>query len=195
MYCDACWYRHDVASTSADPTSPLPSTSQVTIQASQSSSSTSSNPNPSYPSSSSTPSASTSKAITTPESCAICFEERPEIYGLLSACSHPFCLSCIRSWRQPASKDTPTALSGATKACPACRAPSKFITPSRVFYKAGDADGKKEEVVKAYKARLAKIPCKHFVKNPERPWCPFGTLRCGSADSVNRTLTHSLTGR
>ncbi|KAK0553641.1 hypothetical protein OC845_001113 [Tilletia horrida] len=39
----------------------------------------------------------------TPEQpeCAICLEKPSSAYGLLQNCSHPFCLVCIRGWRNP----------------------------------------------------------------------------------------------
>ncbi|KAF8318809.1 hypothetical protein DL93DRAFT_2037261, partial [Clavulina sp. PMI_390] len=105
------------------------------------------------------------------EPCMICFES-PETYGLLEKCSHAFCLECIRSWRNPSAKDTPTALSGVIKMCPACRVPSSFITPSRMHYKEGDE--RKVGAIRRYKERCGRIPCKYFTKNLSNPFCPFG---------------------
>lgn len=49
-------------------------------------------------------------------------------FGLLNACVHPFCLSCIRSWRSTNEQGV------AIKACPVCRVVSHFVTPSRYGY-------------------------------------------------------------
>ncbi|KAJ7583434.1 hypothetical protein C8J56DRAFT_790739 [Mycena floridula] len=108
--------------------------------------------------------------------CSICFE-KPMNYGLLAGCGHIFCIGCIRQWRDPAGKSLDmTTFSKVTKQCPMCRAPSKFITPSSIFYKHGDP--KKDEAVASYLASMARVPCRYFAqskaKDPADPCCPFG---------------------
>ncbi|KAF9517972.1 hypothetical protein BS47DRAFT_1257741, partial [Hydnum rufescens UP504] len=105
--------------------------------------------------------------------CVICFDEKPISYGLLEGCSHSFCLECIRAWRAAGDKDHSVIMSGVIKTCPACRAPSSFITPSTNFYPSGHP--MKIRTIEGYKANLAKIPCKYFIRRrgPNR-YCPFG---------------------
>lgn len=90
------------------------------------------------------------------------------------SCSHPFCLACIRSWRQGKEKDPGLIASGVTKACPACRQSSLYITPSSAFHSSGPG---KDAVIQRYKDVMAKKPCRHFEASKETsrgPWCPFG---------------------
>lgn len=113
------------------------------------------------------------------------------MYGLLEGCSHIFCVDCIRQWRVNQGKPEETVASGVTKQCPLCRAPSRFITPSRSFYPAESP--KKAEIIEQYKASMAKVPCRcvlrlhlrssgvlmhdqrHFEASPSYDrFCPFG---------------------
>ncbi|KIK60305.1 hypothetical protein GYMLUDRAFT_602443 [Collybiopsis luxurians FD-317 M1] len=109
------------------------------------------------------------------EACSICFEN-PPVYGLLAGCSHVFCISCLKEWRDPKAKSADVVQSGVHKKCPMCRAPSKFIIPSSLFYKQGDPQ--KEQTITAYKDSMAKVPCRYFVqsraRNKDQPFCPFG---------------------
>ena len=89
-------------------------------------------------------------------------------------CSHVFCITvsvsninvclqcdtaqCIKEWRDSSKKYSHEGISEVTKQCPMCRAPSKYITPSSIFYKHGDA--RKDSVVNAYKESMARVPCK-----------------------------------
>ena len=106
--------------------------------------------------------------------CGICIEkvtEKPppadRRFGLLN-CEHPFCLSCIRSWRQQytGGADVEQAL----RTCPICREPTHFITPSTVWPATPE---EKESIVGGYKAKLGEIDCRHF--NYGDGTCPFGT--------------------
>ncbi|KAG8708662.1 hypothetical protein FRC08_018776 [Ceratobasidium sp. 394] len=104
--------------------------------------------------------------------CSICFEE-PKQFGLLTGCSHVFCLSCIKDWRNSKGKDVDVVLSNTNKTCPVCRAPSKFITPSSRFTPKDSPE--REQCVKGYKATLGGIPCKYFIASPpEKRFCPYG---------------------
>jgi len=73
--------------------------------------------------------------------CAICLEcvmskERigERRFGLLSGCSHAFCLACIRGWRDGGtSRDAAEHTAGAmqqARRCPICREVSFFIAPA-----------------------------------------------------------------
>lgn len=107
--------------------------------------------------------------------CGICLEpvlSKPTAaerrFGLLSGCGHVFCLSCLRGWRggaEPSASATAHA-----RACPLCRNVSYYVVPSVVWPADGDA---KAAVVDAYRARLARIPCRNF--DAGRGSCPFGT--------------------
>ncbi|KAG8695949.1 hypothetical protein FRC09_008836 [Ceratobasidium sp. 395] len=98
--------------------------------------------------------------------CSICFEE-PTQFGLLTGCSHVFCLNCIKDWRSSKGKDVDVVISNTNKTCPVCRAPSKFITPSSRFTPKDSPE--RERCVEGYKAALGKITCndgtKHIFKD------------------------------
>lgn len=165
---ESCWYLHDLStlaesssSSSSEVAKKADRKADVMASTSGSKASLPLSANPSKGSRTTTtplrPAAQTAPAPP-PEPCVICFEDAPQVYGLLEKCGHAFCLDCIRSWRNPSTKDSPTALSGVIKTCPACRAPSAFITPSPKFF--GDSDPMKLVTIENYKAKLSKIPCK-----------------------------------
>lgn len=123
------------------------------------------------------PATTTVSAVITPPDeappCSICFEI-PASYGLLEQCDHPFCLSCIRSWRQDGERDASLIASGATKTCPTCRQRSNYIIPSSHFFITGAG---KEATVQRYREILAAKPCKFFEESKNLatgPRCPFG---------------------
>ncbi|KAJ4000945.1 hypothetical protein F5050DRAFT_1561922 [Lentinula boryana] len=106
------------------------------------------------------------------EVCTICFE-KPTLYGLLAGCSHVFCITCLKEWRDPRAKSFDVVQSRVHKKCPMCRTPSKFITPSSLFYK--HSDPRKEQTISAYKDSMARLPCRYFVQSKaKKPFCPFG---------------------
>ncbi|KAG9312955.1 hypothetical protein JVU11DRAFT_6390 [Chiua virens] len=107
------------------------------------------------------------------ETCCICLE-KPITYGLLADCSHVFCLECIRQWRAPSGKSPDVVSSGTIKCCPLCRTLSRFVTPSSHFFPNGSSG--KKETIDAYKASMAKVPCKYFDETSRtgKPCCPFG---------------------
>ncbi|XP_065198534.1 probable E3 ubiquitin-protein ligase makorin-1 isoform X1 [Sycon ciliatum] len=101
--------------------------------------------------------------------CGICLDvvcERPNpaerYFGLLSECKHAFCLACIRKWRSAPRGKT------VVRTCPACRVPSFFVTPSRVWVE--DPDEKKL-LIGQYKSVLSNKPCKYFKEG--KATCPF----------------------
>jgi E3 ubiquitin-protein ligase makorin len=67
-------------------------------------------------------------------------------FGILSECKHPFCLSCIRKWR-----NLSHANNKIVRACPICRVPSWFVTPSDVWI---EEDEEKQRLIEGYKASL-----------------------------------------
>ncbi|TEB21818.1 hypothetical protein FA13DRAFT_1642272 [Coprinellus micaceus] len=105
--------------------------------------------------------------------CSVCYE-KPTTYGLLSGCSHVFCISCIREWRDRKSKSADLVISGNNKKCPMCRESSNFITPSSVFIKHGTEQ--KELIIGKYKESMGKVQCRYFerTKGLPQPSCPFG---------------------
>ncbi|KAK0497147.1 hypothetical protein EDD18DRAFT_1073041 [Armillaria luteobubalina] len=109
------------------------------------------------------------------EPCSICFEQ-PVTYGLLMGCSHVFCISCIKQWRDSSKLNRDPGPSKVTKQCPMCRAPSAYITPSSVFYK--NEDPRKEKAIISYKESMARVPCRYFQaskrEDASNPFCPFG---------------------
>jgi hypothetical protein len=64
----------------------------------------------------------------------------------------------------------PTPDPSALRSCPLCRQPTHFVVPALTW---PENDDEKQEVVAAYKARLANTDCTHFAKGTGR--CPFGT--------------------
>ncbi|KAL1925603.1 uncharacterized protein VTP21DRAFT_486 [Calcarisporiella thermophila] len=96
--------------------------------------------------------------------CAICLEV-PVTFGLLPECDHIFCLTCIREWRKK------TDVGSQCKSCPLCRTVSNFIIPSSVYA----TGAQKNKICGAYRAKTARIPCKHFRASPaNNRFCPFG---------------------
>ncbi|KAL3898131.1 MAG: hypothetical protein SGARI_006751 [Bacillariaceae sp.] len=101
-------------------------------------------------------------------------------FGLLSACDHIFCISCLRTWRHEQKKralnnsrnmfsdESSGDASNRVRACPACRQASDFVVPSDRFCTGEE----KRHVVASYQARLSCTPCKRF--NGKLGSCPFG---------------------
>ncbi|KAK3132291.1 hypothetical protein QOZ80_6AG0519080 [Eleusine coracana subsp. coracana] len=108
--------------------------------------------------------------------CSVCLDRvlsKPTAaerkFGLLSECDHPFCIACIRNWRNnsPASgMDVNSAL----RACPICRKLSYFVIPSVLWFFSKE---EKQEIVDSYKSKLKSIDCKYFDFGTGS--CPFGT--------------------
>ncbi|NXA80763.1 MKRN2 ligase, partial [Thryothorus ludovicianus] len=103
--------------------------------------------------------------------CSICMEvvyEKPSAserrFGILSNCTHTYCLSCIRQWRCAKQFENPII-----KSCPECRVISEFVIPS--VYWVEDQE-KKNELIEAFKQGVGKKPCKYFEQG--KGTCPFG---------------------
>ncbi|XP_053324588.1 E3 ubiquitin-protein ligase makorin-2 [Spea bombifrons] len=103
--------------------------------------------------------------------CSVCMEvvyEKPSAterrFGILSSCSHVYCLSCIRQWRCAKQFDNPVI-----KSCPECRVVSEFVIPSVYWV---DDQSKKNELIEAFKQGMGKKACKYFDQG--RGSCPFG---------------------
>lgn len=90
-------------------------------------------------------------------------------FGLLSECDHPFCISCIRSWRS-SSPASGLNVNTALRACPICRTVSYFVIPSLVWYSTKE---EKQEIMDNYKLNLKSIDCRYF--DFGNGSCPFGT--------------------
>jgi len=107
--------------------------------------------------------------------CSICFD-KPITYGLLTGCSHIFCITCIKQWRDPVNKSVDVVESGNTKRCPMCRTPAKFIIPSSKFYAQGQEA--KDAAMARYMDSMRRVPCRYFQKSlaspSSGPFCPFG---------------------
>ncbi|XP_052778408.1 probable E3 ubiquitin-protein ligase makorin-1 [Mya arenaria] len=102
--------------------------------------------------------------------CGVCMdivlEKQPtaeQRFGILSDCSHCFCLACIRKWRASKQFDSKTI-----RSCPECRVQSDFVTPSAYWV---DTKEDKIKLIQGYKQALGKKPCKYFDKG--RGECPF----------------------
>ncbi|KAL9354582.1 hypothetical protein Peur_052552 [Populus x canadensis] len=103
--------------------------------------------------------------------CSVCLDRvlsKPTAaerkFAVLPECNHPFCISCIRNWRNGS-----PASGMALRACPICRKTSHFVIPSLIWYSSKE---EKQEIIDTYKARLRQIDCKHF--NFGNGSCPFG---------------------
>ncbi|XP_008319477.1 E3 ubiquitin-protein ligase makorin-2 [Cynoglossus semilaevis] len=103
--------------------------------------------------------------------CSICMEvvvqkinPSERRFGILSACSHTFCLSCIRKWRC-----TKTFSNVIIKSCPECRVVSEFVIPS-VYWVEDQED--KDHLIELFKSGVGKKACKYFDQG--RGSCPFG---------------------
>lgn len=89
--------------------------------------------------------------------CSVCLERvlsKPSVaerkFGLMSECDHPFCISCIRNWRN-SSLSSGMDVSNALRACPICRKVSYFVIPSVIWYSTKE---EKQEIVESYKSKL-----------------------------------------
>uniref|UniRef100_A0A803LBY7 RING-type E3 ubiquitin transferase n=1 Tax=Chenopodium quinoa TaxID=63459 RepID=A0A803LBY7_CHEQI len=108
--------------------------------------------------------------------CSVCLERvlaktaaSERKFGLLSECDHPFCITCIRFWRN----SSPTSgmdVNSTLRACPICRKLSYFVIPSVLWYFSKE---EKDEIVDSYMAKLKSIDCKYFDFGSGS--CPFGT--------------------
>ena len=75
------------------------------------------------------------------KTCSICLDivldkstRRLRQFGLLSNCSHVFCLDCIRTWRSSSAENKRT--------CPECRIKSDYYVASPYFYDGKDVEKK-----------------------------------------------------
>uniref|UniRef100_A0A6B2LHD8 RING-type E3 ubiquitin transferase n=1 Tax=Arcella intermedia TaxID=1963864 RepID=A0A6B2LHD8_9EUKA len=95
--------------------------------------------------------------------CEICknnvFESNNR-FGLLTECSHCFCLQCIKDWRSETQKSE----------CPVCNIVSHFVVPSNIMV----TDKKRKNyIIQNYKEKMRQIPCKYF--DGGKGTCKFGT--------------------
>lgn len=98
---------------------------------------------------------------------------------MTDSCSHVFCFGCLKEWRKTKEKDAEQVQHAQT--CPACRTPSKLVTPSNWFMPNGAA---KDKAVERYKVNMKKKPCQLLLNSPEdKRWCPFG-VDCFYSQSV-----------
>jgi E3 ubiquitin-protein ligase makorin len=109
------------------------------------------------------------RAVSVEVECGICLEtvlaQAGRRFGLLSHCTHAFCLDCIRAWR--ARIDLPKET---TRGCPVCRTISYYVIACDRFI----AEGPRKAAANADFARATRsIPCRHF--DYGRGTCPFGS--------------------
>ena len=102
--------------------------------------------------------------------CGICMEVVLEKegenakFGILPACSHCFCLSCITKWRKAKFDED------IRKSCPECRVVQDFVIPSNIWV---ENPTSKAEFVERFKVNAAKKDCKIFLDNFGH--CPSGS--------------------
>ncbi|XP_077122797.1 E3 ubiquitin-protein ligase makorin-1 isoform X1 [Ranitomeya variabilis] len=103
--------------------------------------------------------------------CGICMEVVYEKtnpserrFGILSNCSHSYCLKCIRRWRSAKQFE-----SKIIKSCPECRITSNFIIPSEYWVEEKED---KQKMILKYKEAMSNKSCRYFDEG--RGTCPFG---------------------
>ncbi|XP_054608566.1 probable E3 ubiquitin-protein ligase makorin-1 [Dunckerocampus dactyliophorus] len=104
--------------------------------------------------------------------CGVCMEvvfektnPSERRFGILSNCSHCYCLKCIRRWRSARQFE-----SRIIKSCPECRITSNFVIPSEFWVEDKD---EKLKLIQTYKEGMGSKPCRYF--NEGRGTCPFGS--------------------
>lgn len=109
------------------------------------------------------------RLVSTDATCSVCLdrvlEEPGRKFGLLTSCSHCFCLNCIREWR--GSSDLPVET---TRACPVCRTLSYYVIPSDRLI---TDPSRKRQLNAEYLAAQKSIACKHW--NYGSGTCHFGS--------------------
>ncbi|KAM4826120.1 E3 ubiquitin-protein ligase makorin-3 [Thomomys bottae] len=105
--------------------------------------------------------------------CGICMEvvfeksdPHDRRFGILSNCSHTYCLSCIRRWRSATQFENRIS-----KSCPQCRVPSSFVVPSNLWI---EEEEEKERLIYQYKEGMRNKHCRYFAHG--RGHCPFGVF-------------------
>uniref|UniRef100_A0AAY4BFM8 RING-type E3 ubiquitin transferase n=1 Tax=Denticeps clupeoides TaxID=299321 RepID=A0AAY4BFM8_9TELE len=103
--------------------------------------------------------------------CGVCMEvvfekanPSERRFGILSNCSHCYCLKCIRKWRSAKQFE-----SKIIKSCPECRITSNFIIPSEYWVEEKE---EKQKLIQKYKDGMGSKPCRYFDEG--RGTCPFG---------------------
>ena len=123
------------------------------------------------------------------KSCGVCFQivwKKPtaeQCFGILPACQHVFCVTCIRQWRSNKNLDK-----NVVRGCPECRTKSNFIIPSRYWV---DGREEKEQLINNFRAALARKPCRYFDGGrgecPFRRSCFYSHALPGPTDSIDYT--------
>uniref|UniRef100_A0A672QE55 RING-type E3 ubiquitin transferase n=1 Tax=Sinocyclocheilus grahami TaxID=75366 RepID=A0A672QE55_SINGR len=103
--------------------------------------------------------------------CGVCMEvvfektnPSERRFGILSNCSHCYCLKCIRKWRSAKQFE-----SKIIKSCPECRITSNFVIPSEYWVEDKE---EKQQLIQKYKDGMGSKPCRYFDEG--RGTCPFG---------------------
>ncbi|XP_045144847.1 E3 ubiquitin-protein ligase makorin-1 [Echinops telfairi] len=103
--------------------------------------------------------------------CGVCMEVVYEKanpsehrFGILSNCSHTYCLKCIRKWRSAKQFE-----SKIIKSCPECRITSDFVIPSEYWVEEKE---EKQKLIQKYKQAMSDKACRYFDEG--RGSCPFG---------------------
>ncbi|CAK7296080.1 Probable E3 ubiquitin-protein ligase makorin-3 [Vulpes lagopus] len=103
--------------------------------------------------------------------CGICMEVVYEKanpsdcrFGILSNCTHTYCLRCIRRWRTD--KQFGNRI---VKSCPQCRVTSNFVIPSEFWV---EEEEEKQKLIQQYKEAMSNKTCRYFAGG--RGFCPFG---------------------
>ncbi|CAB1448286.1 unnamed protein product [Pleuronectes platessa] len=104
--------------------------------------------------------------------CGVCMEvvfekanPSERRFGILSNCSHCYCLKCIRKWRSAKQFE-----SKIIKSCPECRITSNFVIPSEYWVE--DKEDK-QKLIQKYKDGMGTKLCRYFDEG--RGTCPFGS--------------------
>lgn len=99
--------------------------------------------------------------------CTMCYNQVVSCgngrFGILF-CDHPFCLSCIRTWR--ANRVGQGMPVDEVLACPVCSVLSPFITPSETWL---NDKVSKSRALEAFRRKISRIPCKYFYAQSQCP--------------------------
>ncbi|XP_072497960.1 probable E3 ubiquitin-protein ligase makorin-1 isoform X2 [Notamacropus eugenii] len=102
--------------------------------------------------------------------CGICMEKvwdkhpADRFFAILPSCSHAYCVSCLRTWRQSRGNCPQNII----KACPECRVRSNYFVPYKFWVSKGP---EKEQLIRNFTDRTSQIHCKFFMQG--RGHCPF----------------------
>eukprot|EP01128_Nolandella_sp_AFSM9_P009648 TRINITY_DN6282_c0_g1_i1.p1 TRINITY_DN6282_c0_g1~~TRINITY_DN6282_c0_g1_i1.p1 ORF type:complete len:484 (-),score=60.31 TRINITY_DN6282_c0_g1_i1:34-1485(-) len=110
--------------------------------------------------------------------CHLKVVEQGHRFGILTDCTHCFCLPCIKEWRTESQSSD----------CPVCDATSHYVVPSNEMVV---DPSRKYKIIQRYKEKMKEIPCKYY--DGGRGSCKFGSnchyAHRGDVSDPKRQLT------